>query len=194
MTLTTQRYDRALSSTSLRCVHIRANIAGYKYHVADKRTVHSTASKIGAQCVSETTGYRLEAVAVAAVATTSTAMYKHQHLCLQSTVECIHSYTHAHNFTHQTNDSHTERNVRCDVMWWVQCMFSYRYKRFDSIVSVCNFFVCGLQTQAIIKKKRNEIVFIGCATYFHCQRLHACVFLVGMPSKPNHFQMIRNIR
>lgn len=112
-----------IDDTTIRPYALQHNIQMRPYtgkycriQVSSRRQAHGalpTASKIATQCASETTGYRLGAVAVAA----ATAMYEHQHLCLQSTVERIHFYTNTHNFTHQTNDSHTEWNVRCDVMW-----------------------------------------------------------------------------
>lgn len=109
-----QRYDRAFSSTSLRCVHVRANVDGYKYQVADKRT----ASKIATQCVSETTGYRLEAVAATAVAATSTAMYKAPaSLPTKHRRMCTHLHTNTQFYTPNKRFTHRmECAMRCDVV------------------------------------------------------------------------------
>lgn len=118
-------------SSNVWCDHIRQTLPdthgmAWAYGAFRAGELSTTQTRrIPTQRVSETTVCSsIESfVAVAAVATAHRA---------PASLAAPSIYTH--------NNLHTKQTAsEWNLMWWVQCMFSYRYKRNDLIIRVCYF-------------------------------------------------------
>lgn len=101
----------------------------------------------------------------------------------------VYTFTHKHTILHTKQTIHTQ-NGMCDAMWCGEFSACLAIVTSGSIrLWVCVIFFClrSLHTSSNQKENETKSFYWMRATYFQCQRLHACVFFSGIPRKPQTF-------
>lgn len=172
MTLTIRPYAPAHYSMD---ASIYGQILPDTYHAADKRTMHSNKinnNKQNSYAACEWDNWLSHWSGGGGSSnndihsTTSTSIFAY--IAPSSHV----FFTHTIFYTPNKRFTHREWNV----MWWVQCMFSYRYKRFDSFVSVSFIFLRSLNSSNNQREKKRSKNFNWMRNVCFILSTFACMF------------------